>query len=658
PGSSICPTVLCPARWVWPPLPERLKKLGRWGRRLNWGGAERAAMPLAPCGGLAAVGREPGDPAAALGRGGDSAGTALSPSAAPLRGCHRLSRGQELSGRAPAPPRGAERGWPGAGERRAQPVSARGQLRSAPQPPESAGAPGGQPRHRPRTGEPRGLDRARREPSAPEGPGAAGGGGVPRRAGSGELQVRWRGAAGGPRCPAAPGFLVLSRPASCRLYSVPAETRPPPTGFSREGASAQPAAARAALPVRPAPTMRLNSSAALSGLEAALLALGWGNGSGNASEPLSEQPSGDLDVNTDVYSKVLVTAVYLVLFVVGTAGNSVTAFTLARKKSLQHLQSTVHYHLGSLAASDLLILLLAMPVELYNFIWVHHPWAFGDAGCRGYYFLRDACTFATALNVASLSVERYLAICHPFKAKTLMSRSRTRRLIGAIWLASGLLALPMLFTMGQQNRSADGRHPGGLVCTPVVGAATVKAVIQINTFTSFVFPMAAISVLNTVIANKLTIMARQAAEQGQACAVGDQPGAFSMAVEPGRIQALRHGVRVLRAVVVAFVVCLLPYHVRRLMFCYISEKQWTPFLYDFYHYFYMLTNVLFYVSSTVNPILYNLVSARFRQVFLSTLACLCPVLGRRRDRPAFARKTNSVSSNHTLSSHATRESLY
>ncbi|MBW01788.1 Neurotensin receptor type 1, partial [Eschrichtius robustus] len=215
-----------------------------------------------------------------------------------------------------------------------------------------------------------------------------------------------------------------------------------------------------------------------SGLEAALLALDFGNGSGNLSEPVPAVPSSDLDVNTDIYSKVLVTIVYLALFVVGTVGNSVTAFTLARKKSLQNLQSTVHYHLGSLALSDLLILLLAMPVELYNFIWVHHPWAFGDAVCRGYYFLRDACTYATALNVASLSVERYLAICHPFKAKTLMSRSRTKKFISAIWLASGLLAVPMLFTMGQQNRSADGQHPGGLVCTPTVGTAKVKVVIQ------------------------------------------------------------------------------------------------------------------------------------------------------------------------------------
>ncbi|XP_010986179.3 neurotensin receptor type 1 [Camelus dromedarius] len=175
---------------------------------------------------------------------------------------------------------------------------------------------------------------------------------------------------------------------------------------------------------------------------------------------------------------------------------------------------------------------------------------------------------------------------------------------------------------------------------------------------SFIFPMVVISILNTIIANKLTVMVRQAAEQGRVCTAGDQHSDFSMSIEPGRAQALRHGVQVLRAVVIAFVVCWLPYHVRRLMFCYISDEQWTPFLYDFYHYFYMLTNALFYVSSTINPILYNLVSASFRQTFLSTLACLCPLWGRRRKRPTFSRKANSVSSNHTFSSNVTREALY
>ena len=107
-------------------------------------------------------------------------------------------------------------------------------------------------------------------------------------------------------------------------------------------------------------------------------------------------------------------------------------------------------------------------------IWFHHPWVFGNAVCRGYYFLRDSCSYATALNIASLSVERYMAICHPFKAKSIMSRNRTKKLISAMWLASFALATPMLFIMGQVMRKGEN------ICTAIVSPVTMKTVLQVG----------------------------------------------------------------------------------------------------------------------------------------------------------------------------------
>lgn len=182
----------------------------------------------------------------------------------------------------------------------------------------------------------------------------------------------------------------------------------------------------------------------------------------------------DLEVNTDIYSKVIVTVIYVALFTVGSLGNSITLYILLTKKSLHNLQSTVHYHLVSLAVSDLLILVLSMPVELYNFIWFHYPWVFGDAVCRGYYFLRDSCSYATVFNISSLSVERYLAICHPFKAKSIMSSSRTKKLLSATWVTSFAFAAPMLFIMGQKLRN------GEKICTAVVSPVSVKIVLQVS----------------------------------------------------------------------------------------------------------------------------------------------------------------------------------
>ncbi|XP_034028013.1 neurotensin receptor type 1 [Thalassophryne amazonica] len=366
----------------------------------------------------------------------------------------------------------------------------------------------------------------------------------------------------------------------------------------------------------------------------------------------SETDKVDLDVNTDIYSKVFVTVIYVVLFVVGSLGNSITLYILLTKKTLQNLQSTVHYHLASLAVSDLLILILSMPIEVYNFIWFHYPWVFGDAVCRGYYFLRDSCSYATALNITSLSVERYMAICHPFKAKSIMSRSRTKKLISAMWLASFALATPMLFIMGQVVRK------GEKICTTIFHDVTMKTVFQVNAFLSFVVPMVAISVLNGIIASQLLRMFREAEKDNRICIVGGNPTMLNVTTESNRTQSLRHGVIVLRAVVIAFVVCWLPYHARRLMFCYVSE--WSDDLYDFYHYFYMLTNVLFYVSSAINPVLYNLVSATYRQTFFSTLRCICMPCRQkpRRHSCTLTRHSVSMSSNHTLSTNMIKETVY
>jgi len=58
----------------------------------------------------------------------------------------------------------------------------------------------------------------------------------------------------------------------------------------------------------------------------------------------------------------------------------------------------------------------------------------------------------------------------------------------------------------------------------------------------------------------------------------------------------------------------------------------------------MVTNVLFYVSSVINPILYNLVSSKYRQMFFSTVTYFCQMYSK-------SQRTNKSKSSLQLSQH-------
>ncbi|KAJ8388407.1 hypothetical protein AAFF_G00134330 [Aldrovandia affinis] len=160
----------------------------------------------------------------------------------------------------------------------------------------------------------------------------------------------------------------------------------------------------------------------------------------------------DLEQATPV--KIFLTVLYSVILVTGIVGNGVTVRVTQVLLRNGYLQKNVTDHMVSLACSDLLVLLIGLPVELYSAIWFPFSSTSGNVSCKVYNFLFEACSYATILNVATLSFERYIAICHPFRYKSL-SGSRTVRLIVFVWITSALVALPLLFATGTEGPRGD-----------------------------------------------------------------------------------------------------------------------------------------------------------------------------------------------------------
>lgn len=154
-----------------------------------------------------------------------------------------------------------------------------------------------------------------------------------------------------------------------------------------------------------------------------------------------------------------VTIICLLLFIVGVTGNTMTILLIQRFKDMK---TTTNLYLSSMAVSDLVIF-LSLPFDLYR-LWKYVPWVFGELVCRLSHYLHEGCTNATILHITVLSMERYLAICFPFKAKAAISKRRVKYVVLALWVFALFSAAPMFFLMGVEYENETTHDPTTRQC--------------------------------------------------------------------------------------------------------------------------------------------------------------------------------------------------
>lgn len=75
-----------------------------------------------------------------------------------------------------------------------------------------------------------------------------------------------------------------------------------------------------------------------------------------------------------------------------------------------------------------------------------YPYVFGETFCVLTGYALETSANATVLTITAFTVERYIAICHPFLSHTVSKLSRAVKLIIAIWILSLCLAVPQVLT--------------------------------------------------------------------------------------------------------------------------------------------------------------------------------------------------------------------
>ncbi|KAL3279721.1 hypothetical protein HHI36_017230, partial [Cryptolaemus montrouzieri] len=193
-----------------------------------------------------------------------------------------------------------------------------------------------------------------------------------------------------------------------------------------------------------------------------------------------------------------ITVIYVLTFISGVIGNISTCIVIARNKSMH---TATNYYLFSLAISDLLLLISGLPPEIY-YVWSKYPYIFGEAFCILQGFAAETSANATVLTITAFTVERYVAICHPFLSHTLSKLSRAIKFIFAIWIVALCLAIPPAMGFGvvceQINGTIIDEH-----CVCMVKRQVIPHAFEISTCVFFVAPMSLITVLYILIGLQL-----------------------------------------------------------------------------------------------------------------------------------------------------------
>nr|XP_020668564.1 5-hydroxytryptamine receptor 1D [Pogona vitticeps]XP_020668566.1 5-hydroxytryptamine receptor 1D [Pogona vitticeps] len=299
------------------------------------------------------------------------------------------------------------------------------------------------------------------------------------------------------------------------------------------------------------------------------------------------------------------------------------------------LHTPANYLIGSLAATDLLVSVLVMPISIaYT---VSHIWTFGQIMCDIWLSSDITCCTASILHLCVIALDRYWAITDALEYTKRRTASRAALMIAIVWVISICISMPPLFW-----RQAKA-HEELASCT--VNTDQISYTVY-STCGAFYIP----SLLLIILYGRIYVAARSrilkppslygkrfatahlitGSAGSSLCSISSSlhegpshSSSFPMLInhvkikvnnsvlERKRISAARErkATKTLGIILGAFIVCWLPFFVVSLLMPICQDACWThPVLYDIFTW-------LGYLNSLINPVIYTAFNEDFKQAF-------------------------------------------
>ena len=258
-------------------------------------------------------------------------------------------------------------------------------------------------------------------------------------------------------------------------------------------------------------------------------------------------------------------------------GNILIIITVYKR---QELRKTINYFIVNMAVSDFVYPLTEIPVDLTAIATSSQHWYIGGTAgsifCKILGYLRHISVTVSIQSLVWIALDRFLAVLLPMKAHHISSRFRAFA-IASTWIVATAINSPDLYTNGLVNINKETH------CTVLTSKTFSFFNDKVHIYVVHILPLTILAILYCAIAVTLR----------------RQDKVLSSRAVHGQDQRLKQqAMKMSLSVIGAFWVCSLPMTIYNILTDY---KIPVPCMFE--KPFSFVSDLMFYFSSTINPII-------------------------------------------------------
>ena len=268
----------------------------------------------------------------------------------------------------------------------------------------------------------------------------------------------------------------------------------------------------------------------------------------SATKEIAENNTQGCPVDDSTVETVIKALAYFIILIASLAGNIFLIMVIHKNK---HLRKSINYFVFNMAVSDLFNPLTIMPTTIAYIISGSNAWKvddtplLGDILCKLSIFLPDVSLAVSIESLLLISMDRFVAVVFPFKAKCITPKVRFI-CIGCSWIVAIAVHAPYFYTFKLVIKPYDNKPH----CVSDWGPAfdheeTHKRFVTATFIIFFLVPLCLLAIVYGFIAWRLKKQNKET-EQRLSCR------------QRLRDQQHKKIIRMSVAIIIAFAVCISP----------------------------------------------------------------------------------------------------